>query len=146
VVLAFCQAILFLAWFLFLCARVGAAATGSQPAAGLELVPSTYTTQNPRDPFGAQITGSADTNAAATATSLDTGVLKLMGILYDAVHPAALVNDELLELNRPAKIQTAQGLLEVKAVRITRDLVELQAGGQKVLLRLGDREHKQEAQ
>jgi hypothetical protein len=143
-VLAFCQVIVFLVLFLFLCARVGAA-TESKSGHNLELIPSTYTTQNPRDPFGAQVAGSADTNGAGTVTSVDAGAMKLMGILYDAAHPSALVNDQLLELNRPVKMQTAQGEVEVKALKITRDLVVLQVGGQQMELRLGGAEHSQEA-
>ena len=54
--LAFCQAIFFLVLFLFLCARVGAATEGKS-GHGLELVPSTYTAQNTRDRFGAQVAG-----------------------------------------------------------------------------------------
>src|SRR5208283_5209919 len=134
-VLAFCQAIIFLVLFLFLCARVGAA-TESKPGHSFELTPSTYTTQNARDPFGAQVAGSTDTNGAGTVTSVGAGALKLMGILYDAAHPSALVNDQLLELNRPVKMQTAQGQVEVKALKITREVV---------VLRLGGDEHDQKA-
>ncbi len=143
-VLAFCQAIVFLVVFLFLCARVGAA-TESKSGHSLELIPSTYATQNARDPFGAQVAGSTDTNGAGMVTSVNAGTLKLMGILYDAAHPSALVNDQLLELNRPVKMQTAQGEMEVKALKITRELVVLQVGGQKMELRLGGGEHNQEA-
>jgi len=135
-VLAFCQAIIFLVLFLFLCARVGAA-TESKSGHSLELIPSTYVTQNSRDPFGAQLPGSTDTNRAATVASVDAGTLKLMGILYDAVHPAALVNDQLLELNQPVKMRTVQGEVDVKALKITRELVVLQVGGEKMELRLG---------
>jgi len=142
-VLAFCQAIVFLVFFLFLCARVGAARE-SKSGHTLELVPSTYATQNSRDPFGAQVAGSTDTNGASTVPSIDVGTLKLMGILYDTAHPSALVNDQLLELNRPVKMQTAQGEVEVKALKITRELVVLQVGGQQMELRLGGGEHNQE--
>jgi hypothetical protein len=143
-VLAFCQVIVFLVLFLFFCARVGAA-TESKPGHSLELVPSTYTTQSSRDPFGAQLAGATDTNGTAAVTSVDAGTLKLMGILYDAVHPSALVNDQLLELNQPVKMQTAQGQVEVKALKITRELVVLQVGGHKMELRLGGAERNQEA-
>jgi hypothetical protein len=142
-VLAFCQAIIFLVLFLFLCARAGAA-TDSKSGHSLELIPSTYTTQSSRDPFGAQVAGSTNTNGAGTVTSVGADALKLMGILYDAAHPSALVNDQLLELNRPVKMQTAQGEVEVKALRITRELVVLQVGGQEMELRLGG-EHDQKA-
>jgi hypothetical protein len=42
-------------------------------------------------------------------------------------------------------MQTAQGEMEVKALKITRELVVLQVGGQKMELRLGGGEHNQEA-
>ena len=139
-VLAFCQAILFLVLFLFLCARVGAA-TGSKPGNSFELVLSTYRTQNTRDPFGSQPAGSTDTNGAATVTSVGADTLRLSGILYDAHHPSALVNDELLELNRPVKVHSAQGEVEIKALKITHDLVVLQVGEQTMELRLGGAVH-----
>jgi hypothetical protein len=139
-VLAFCQAIFFLVLFLFLCARVGAA-TESKSGHSLKLVLSTYTTQNTRDPFGSQLAGSTDTNGIGMVTSVGADTLKLTGILYDAAHPSALVNDQLLELNRPVKVQTAQGEVEIKALKITRELVVLQVGGQKMELRLGGGEH-----
>ena len=142
-VLAFCQAIIFLALFLLFCARAGAATEG-KPAHSVELISSTYTRQNARDPFGAQV-ASTDTNGTGMAMSVDAGSLKLLGILYDAAHPSALVNDQLLELNRPVKMQTTQGEVEVKALKITRELVVLQVGGQKMELRLGGGERTQEA-
>jgi len=139
-VLAFCQTIFFLVLFLFLCARVGAV-TESKPGHSLELVLSTYTTQNTRDPFGSQPAGSTDTNGTGTVTSVDADTLKLTGILYDAVHPSALVNDQLLDLNRPVKVHTAQGEVEIKALKITRELVVLQVGAQTMELRLGGAGH-----
>ncbi|HTS19416.1 MAG TPA: hypothetical protein VMP11_17700 [Verrucomicrobiae bacterium] len=135
-VLAFCQAIFFLVLFLFLCARAGAA-TENKSEHGLELIPSTYTIQSTRDPFGAQAVGAPVTNGTPTVASVDTSTLKLTGILYDAVRPSALVNDQLLELNRAVRMPTAQGEVEVKALSITRERVVLQVGGQKVELRLG---------
>jgi hypothetical protein len=47
-----------------------------------------------------------------------------------------------VELNKTAKVHTAQGEVEVKAVEITHDLVVLDVGGQKIELRLGGIEHK----
>jgi hypothetical protein len=74
-------------------------------------------------------------------TSVGADTLKLTGILYDAAHPSALINDQLVEVNRPVKMQTAQGEVEIKALKITRELVVLQVGGQKMELRLGGSEH-----
>jgi hypothetical protein len=69
-------------------------------------------------------------------------LLKLHGILFNAVNPSALVNDQLVELNKSVKVHTEQGDVEIKALKITRELVLLDVGGQKVELRLGGNEHK----
>jgi hypothetical protein len=135
-ILAFCQAILFLTLFLFLCARAGAAPE-SKAESHLALTSSTYTTQTVRDPFGAEISNAAGTPAAGSARAAGIESFKLMGILYNAASPSALVNNQLVELNKPARVQIGQGEVEVKAVTITRDLVVLEVGGQKMELRLG---------
>jgi hypothetical protein len=135
-ILAFCQALVFIVVFLFICARAGAAIEG-KPSSGLELSPSVYTPQNARDPFGSQVS-----NAAGATQPVATGQMKLQGILYNAVNPSALVNDQLVELNKPVKVHTEQGEVEVKALKITRELVLLDVGGQKIELRLGGDEHK----
>ena len=126
--------------FLFLCARVGAA-TETKSGNKFELVLSTYTTQTTRDPFGSQLAASTETNGTGMVTSVGADTLKLTGILYDAVHPSALVNDQLLELNRVVKMHTAQGEVEIKALKITRELVVLQVGEQTMELRLGGGAH-----
>ncbi len=134
-ILAFCQAIFFLALFLFLCARAGAA-TVSKAESGPALISSTYTNQTVRDPFGSEVPSTLDATAAGSTRTAGAEGLKLMGILYSATSPSALVNDQLVELNKPARVQTGQGEVEVKAVTITRDMVVLEVGGQKMELRL----------
>jgi hypothetical protein len=135
-ILAFCQAIFFLTLFLFLCALAGAATeTKSEPRPAL--TPSTYTTQTVRDPFGAEVLKTSGTTAAGSIRAASAEGFKLMGILYDAAHPAALVNDQLVELNKPVRMRIGQGEVEIKAVTITRDQVVLEVGGQKQELRLG---------
>ena len=135
-ILAFCQAIFFLALFLFLCARAGAAPE-SKAGSRVALISSTYTTQTVRDPFGAEVPGTSGTTAGGSARTAGVEGFKLMGILYNAASPLALVNNQLVELNKPTRMQTGQGEVEVKAVTITRDLVVLEVGGQKMELRLG---------
>jgi len=139
-VLAFCQVIFFLVLFLFVCARAGAA-TVSKAERGSNLTLSTYATQTARDPFGSEAVGSVETNGVTPAASVDAGALKVTGILYDAAHPSALINNQLVELNRPVRMPTAQGEVEVKAVTITRERVVLQVGSQTVELQFGGGEH-----
>lgn len=136
-VLAFCQALVFVVLFLFICARAGAS-TVAKPTSSLELNPSTYLPQKGRDPFGAEVAKATD---GTTTRVVTTDILKLQGILYDKVNPSALVNDQLVELNKTARVHTDQGDLQVKAVEITRELVLLDVGGQKIELRLGGSEH-----
>jgi hypothetical protein len=137
-VLAFCQAVFFLVLFLFICARAGAATEG-KTVPSLELNLSTYAAQTQRDPFGSEAPKSGGTGAkAAPSTGIES--FKLMGILYDAANPAALVNSQLVDLKKPVKVQTDQGEVEVKALTITRDTVLLEVGGQKMELRLGGTE------
>lgn len=132
-ILAFCQAIGFLALFLLLCARAGAA-TESKPAPRLTLTLSTYATEAVRDPFGAEV---PKTSGAAGTGPNRAEDFKLMGILYSATSPSALVNGQLVDLNKLVRMQIGRGEVEVKAVTITRDQVVLEVGGQKVGLRLG---------
>ena len=137
-IMAFCQALVFVVIFLFLCARAGAA-TAAKPASTLELSLSAYIPQNARDPFGAEVTKAGDGNVAVART-VQPDTLKLQGILYNKLNPSALVNDQLLELNKPVKVHTAEGDVEVKALEITRELVTLDVGGRKMELRLGGSE------
>jgi hypothetical protein len=138
-ILAFCQALVFVVLFLFLCARAGAAPE-VKPKSSLELSPSTYQPQNTRDPFGSETPKIAD-GSAVVARFAGPDALKLQGILYNKTNPSALVNDQLIELNATAKVHTEQGEVEVKAVEITRGRVLLDVGGQKIELRLGGDEH-----
>ena len=135
-ILAFCQAIGFLALFLFLCAWAGAA-TESKPASRFTLTLSTYATETVRDPFGAEVMKTADATGSSSGHGASAEDFKLAGILYSATSPSALVNDRLVELNKPVMVQIGRGEVQVKAVTITRDLVVLEVGGQKVELRLG---------
>ena len=133
-ILAFCQTLVFIVLFLFMCARAGAA-TESNSTSSLELNPSVYTPQTTRDPFGSEAPKSS-----GVVQTVGADVLKLHGILYNAANPSALVNDQLVELNKTTKVHTDQGDVEVKALKITRELVLLDVGGQKVELRLGEGE------
>lgn len=103
--------------------------------------PSAYLPQNARDPFGSEVPKAADGTAVTTRLA-GPEALKLEGILYDKVKPSALVNDQLVELNKTVKVHSAQGVVEVKALEITREMVVLEVGDQKVELRFGGGDHK----
>ena len=142
-ILAFCQTLFFLVLFLFICAWAGAV-TGEKPGTNLELIASSYAPQKERDPFGSGVAESAGASAKAAASAA-SGMLKLNGILYDRVRPSAIVNDQLVELNKLVTVHTQQGDVEVKALEITREIVLLEIGGQKVELRLGGGEPEKAA-
>jgi hypothetical protein len=117
----------------------------SKSAPALQLNLSTYTAQTQRDPFGAEVPNT--TKAADVQTPVTAGAdsFKLMGILYSPTSPSALVNNELVELNKPVRVQIGQGEVQVKALSITRDTVVLDVGGQRVELRLGGNERAGES-
>jgi hypothetical protein len=130
--LAVGQMVLFAVIFLFLCA-VGYA---NPPAASLELRLSEYAPKTQRDPFGVELAPAPADGAVLTATPVPVE-LQLKGILYHATRPAALVNDKVVELNKPVAVKTAHGDVSVRALEITREIVLLEVGGQKLELRLG---------
>lgn len=131
-ILAFCQMIFFAVLFLFLCAHAGAA-TPSQPNFKPELKLSSYSPEKARDPFG----GETAKSSGGSATTEGTVGLKLQGILYQATNPSAIINGQLVLVNKPTMVRMGPGEVEVKAVEITRNAVVLEVGGQKIELKLG---------
>jgi hypothetical protein len=130
--LAFGQSMVFLVAWLFLCAMAGAETTTNQVSGfAPALVKSTYTVTTPRDPFTVR--------KVMVAAAGEAGVLSelvLRGIVQHPTRPAAMVNDAVLELNETATVHTHRGPIDVKAVQITRDRVVLEAGGEKIELRI----------
>jgi hypothetical protein len=139
--LALCQSLLFLALVLFICALAGAA-TGTKRLFDPELVRSAYATESTRDPFGSEVPGVATALGNEKTKAAVLPRLLLQGILYHPTHPAAIVNDQLVEPNRPVQLKTEQGEIEVKALQITREVVLLEVRGQTVELRLGNTGHE----
>ena len=135
-ILAFCQVLLFLALFLLICTWAGAA-TESKRVFSPDISRSVYAPVSVRDPFGSGGAKSVSAPEGERVRVLGPSLLKLKGILYHTVHPSAIVNDQLVELNKSVVVQTEQGTVEIKAVQITREVVWLEVGGQKVELRLG---------
>jgi hypothetical protein len=137
-ILAFCQAIIFLVLFLFVCAWAGAA-TARKSSDDLQVISSSYAPKKERNPFGSGTVEMADTSAKADHVIAPT-LLKLSGILYDPVHPSAVVNGQLVELKKAVTIPTEQGEIEVKALRIARESILLEVGGREHELWLSGRE------
>ena len=135
-ILAFCQALLFLALFLFICAWAGAVPVGKR-SFNPELIQSVYAPEAVRDPFGSGVVKSVSVLDGERVRAAAVSMLRLNGILYHAQHPAAIVNDQVVELNKSITVHTEQGEVEIKALQITREVVLLEVGGQRVELRLG---------
>jgi type II secretory pathway component PulC len=129
--MAFIQSLLFLVIWLWLCASAGAAATPKADFS-LDLQQSRYDPVQQRDPFGRTREVPAETNAAPAVPL----AFRLDGILYQTTNPSAIVNDKLLTLNKTVALNAGNGEVQVKAVEITRDRVVLEAGGQRVELRI----------
>jgi hypothetical protein len=138
--LALCQALLFVALVLFICALARATTEGRR-VFHPELVRSVYATESARDPFGSEVAASAGAFDNGKMRAAIPSMLTLNGILYHATHPAAIVNNQLVELNQSVMVETERGKVEIKALQITREAVLLEAAGQKVELRLGSAEH-----
>jgi len=130
-ILAFVQSLLFLVIWLWICGSAGAATT---PKVGFnpDLQQSRYDPVKQRDPFAK----AGATTAAGKTLPAAARVFHLSGILYQPGNPSAVVNDKLLTLNKTVTLNAGNGEVQVKAVEITRDRVVLEAGGQKVELRM----------
>jgi hypothetical protein len=131
VVMAFSQMLLFLALWLWICAAAGGAPPG---AAAFEpkLLSSSYTPVKTRDPFRSAGSATVDVNPAAAGPA----AFRLEGILYERHDPAAIVNGQLLRLNKTVTVSTGHGEIPVRALQITRERVLLEAAGQRVELRI----------
>lgn len=131
-VLAFSQSLLFLAFWLYFCTSAGAetpAAAGDDP----KLQVSSYSPSKTRDPF---VKAGAGAGVGTQLTGVDSNMFHLQGILYQPTDPSAIVNNKLVSLNKIVTLTTDAGEIQIKAVEITRDRVVMEAGGQKVELRL----------
>jgi hypothetical protein len=133
--LAFGQSLIFLSLWLLICARAGAA-----PAKTAEFSPdlqlSTYQPTKSRDPISRAGATSLDVKSVPGAAA----VFQLDGILYQHSNPSAVVNGQLVTLNKTVTLTVGNGQVSVRAVEITRDAVTLEVGGQKVELRLAQQD------
>ncbi|NQU11052.1 hypothetical protein HQ590_09700 [bacterium] len=88
---------------------------------------SSYQPTSTRDPFLP-----AHAKVSSTVVSAGQGEFRLQGLLYDSTSPAAIVNDQMVILNKPTILLTTLGPVEVKAIEINRRRVVLDVGGEKV--------------
>jgi hypothetical protein len=131
-VLAFGQSLLFLALWLLICSWAGAATT--KPADfSPELTLSTYEPTARRSPLTKTETVAVSAGKQESTVPVN---LQLEGILYEASHPAAVVNVQVLLLNKLVTINTGGGELKVRALEITRTRVVIDVGGRQMQLRL----------
>lgn len=120
--LAFGHALAFLAFWLLTCVSAGAA-----PEFDMRLQLSTYAPTKTRDPI-------ARVGGAAVEGKVGAVGFMLEGILYQASHPTAIVNGQLVTLNKTVTINAGSAPIQVRALEIGRDKVVLEAAGQKVEL------------
>jgi hypothetical protein len=129
--LAFGQSLLFLALWLLMCASAGAA-PAKQPEFTTDLSVSTYNPTKQRSPLSKLPAGVIEVKS-------QPGVplrLQLDGILYEATNPAAIVNGQVLSLNKVVTINSDGIEAAVRAVEITRSRVVLEVAGRTVELSL----------
>ena len=99
-----------------------------------QLLRSAYKPNTTRDPF--MKLGSNATGGGAFQLAAGPGSFHLQAILWSPANPSAVVNNELLDLNKSVILSTASGNMEVKAVEITQERVVLEVAGQRVELKL----------
>jgi hypothetical protein len=137
VLLAFGQSLLFLVLWLFVCLSAGAA-TGTPTPPGFRLEPSVYKPGKTRDPF--MVAGAA--RASVTGVASRPVDFRLQGILFESANPSAIINDQLVTLNKIVSLSAGGVDIQVKAVEITRERVVLEVGGQQVELRMDAQESR----
>jgi hypothetical protein len=139
--LAFAQSVVFLAVWLLVCAWAGAEEV-KQPLYAPTMQVSTYAPTKSRNPF-------IKTKASLIETK-GTGELPLdlhlEGILYSASNPSAIVNGQLLLLNKNVTVKSNGESVTIRATDITRQRVLLDVQGKSVELRLPDAKARAQAQ
>jgi hypothetical protein len=139
VILAFAHSLLFLALFLFMCARVGAETTGKPEGLQGSLKMSSYNPVTERDPFlkpGGLVKPGSTAQPTAPVMVVPASAFKLQGILYQPSSPSALINDTLVTMNQSYVLRTTVGSVSVKVAEVTPEKVVLLAGTQSIELRV----------
>jgi len=123
----------------------GSAVAPANPATDFapQMRESTYAPAKSRDPFdrpGQQVTKTSTSQTPiivqAPKRQIPPAWFRLQAILLDRRSPMAVVNAELLELNKPATMRVGSYELRVKAVEVGRDRVILDVEGERVEVRL----------
>lgn len=132
-VLAFGQSLLFLVIWLIICASAGAATPPKKVDFNPTLVASTYQPAKQRSPF-TKVASSSE----AVLSVANKNAFQLEGILYSTSNPSAIVNGQLMTLNKIVTLELNGAKVPVRAVAITRDKVTLEATGKKFELQMKD--------
>jgi hypothetical protein len=124
-------------WFLFLAVWlvIGLSAGAASPPKKAQFNPnlqvSAYEPTNTRNPFMALAGAGGGPAAPGAAFSF-----QLEGILYEPTRPSAIVNGQLVFLNKPATVTIGGVEVPIKATAITRQSVTLEVHGQSVELQI----------
>jgi hypothetical protein len=139
--LAFAHSIAFLVIWLLICASAGAV---EQPKAefSADIRLSTYKPVKQRDPFGKTSNGIREVKSQSGSVL----GLQLDGILYQAKNPTAIVNGQLVTLNKIVTLNTGNEEIVIKAIEISRERVLLEANGRKLELNLSTKNSSGPAQ
>jgi hypothetical protein len=125
------------AWWLVGSAFLASSAARDPSAANAatatyELRLSVYQPTSTRDPF---MPAHAKLSATAARPAQQTD-FRLQGLLYSPTNPAAIINDQMVVLNKRVTVNTSRGPVEIKATEITRKHVILEVDGAKTELSL----------
>jgi hypothetical protein len=102
-----------------------------------ELRQSTYAPAAVRDPFGGTVTQPAVTGKVAMATAPAASFpFRLEGIMYEPRQPSAIINNQVVVLQKTVVLRSGGLAVEVRAVEIAADRVVLEVGTERVELRL----------
>lgn len=124
-------------WGVAAVVALGAPATGpTSREFKPELTGSTYGPKKIRDPFGWSGTITSTPTQPRLVTPSVNFPFRLEGIQYDPTSPSAIINNRVVQLNKPVTLAAGNAAIEVKAVEITAGRVVLLVGDQRVELRL----------
>ena len=134
-ILAFGQSLLFLLLWFLVCASAGAATSPRSATFNPTLQTSTYEPTKTRDPFS-NVPVTALPGMAAKLPAGTPLQFQLNGILYETTNPSAIVNGQLVTLNKTVTMSSGGANILVKATAITRRTVSLEINVKKLDLEM----------